>query len=98
MAFEISFRPEAVTDLKALKKNERSRLIDNIERQLLHEPGSETRNRKRLRPNEIANWELRIGRFRVLYNIDDKAQMVSIEAVGFKIGDLLFIRGIRREL
>ena len=46
----------------------------------------------------MAGWELRIGKFRVFYNVDEETHTVSIEAVGFKIGSILFIRVERREL
>ena len=69
-----------------------------IDAQLRYEPTVETRNRKELRPNEVATWELRIGRFRVFYAVDEEDRNVSIEAIGFKIGHELFIRGERTEL
>ncbi len=30
----------------------------------------------------LAEWELRIGRFRVLYNVEEEVKIVSIEAIG----------------
>ena len=59
---------------------------------------SETQHRKRLRPNEFADRELRIGKLRVFYTVDEGERKVFIEAVGFKIGNLLFVRRARREL
>jgi len=60
---------------------------------------AETRNRFRMRPNDVAEWELRIGRYRVLYNVEeDDVRIVSIEAIGLKVGNLLFVRGKRRDL
>jgi len=56
----------------------------------------ETRNRKRLRPNDVAEWELRVDKFRIFYNADRETLIVSIQAVGFKIGNLLFVRGERK--
>jgi len=96
--YEIEFTPEALEDLKALRKFEQGEVIERIESQLKHEPRRETRNQKKLRPNDVAERELRAGRFRVFYNVDDDAEIVSIEAVGFKVGNLLFIRGEKREL
>jgi mRNA-degrading endonuclease RelE of RelBE toxin-antitoxin system len=96
--FEIEFTPEAKDDLKALKKNEQVEVIVAIETQLQYEPTTETRNRKRLRPNDVAEWELRVGKFRVLYNVDNSTLTVRIEVIGFKVGNLLFVRGKRREL
>ena len=57
-----------------------------------------TRNRKRLRPNDVAEWELRIGKYRVFYNVEKHVLIVSIEAIGFKVGNVLYIRGKRRDL
>ena len=96
--YNIEFEPSAQEDLKSLRKFEQQQVVDSIETQLRHEPTIETRNRKRLRPNGIAAFELRVGQFRVFYNVDEKAWIVRIEAVGFKIGNLLFIRGESREL
>ena len=96
--YEIEFVSSAVEDMKALKKVEQQEILDGIESQLQHEPDVGTRNRKKLRPNPVAEWELRIGRFRVFYNIEDEIRIVSIEAIGFKIGNLLFVRNERREL
>ena len=96
--YEIEFTPEAFEDLKAFRKFEQNTIIDSIEAQLKHEPMVETRQRKQLRPNDVAEWELRLGKFRVFYNVEEAALMVSIEAVGFKTGNLLFIRGEKRDL
>ena len=35
---------------------------------------------------------------RVVYNLDKGAEIVTIEAIGFKIGSQLFIRGEKRTL
>jgi mRNA-degrading endonuclease RelE of RelBE toxin-antitoxin system len=95
--FEIEFTPEATDDLRALRKHEQVEAIAAIEAHLRHEPTAETRNRKRLRPNDVAEWELRAGKLRVLYNVEEGPRLVRIEAVGFKIGNLLFVRGRRTQ-
>jgi mRNA-degrading endonuclease RelE of RelBE toxin-antitoxin system len=84
--------------LKSLKKNEQNEVLDDIDANLRHEPAIETRNRKRLRPNQTAEWELRIGQFRVFYDVYEAVKIVSIEAVGLKIGSLLRFRGKERPL
>jgi mRNA-degrading endonuclease RelE of RelBE toxin-antitoxin system len=96
--YEIELAPSALEDLKSLRKFEQQQVVDVVETQLHHQPTVETRNRKRLRPNELADWELRAGRFRVFYNVDEAEMIVSIEAVGLKVGNLLFIRGESRKL
>ena len=45
----------------------------------------ETRNRKLMRPNPLAPWELRIGSLRVYYDVEEEPEpLVSIRAVGIK--------------
>jgi mRNA-degrading endonuclease RelE of RelBE toxin-antitoxin system len=96
--YEIDFTSSAREDLNALRKFEQVEVLEGIETQLRHEPTTETRNRKHMDTNELADWELRIGRFRVFYNVDEQMSVVTIEAIGFKLGDQLLIRGRTREL
>lgn len=96
--FKVELTPEAIEDLRSFKKNESRRVIDAVEKQLKHEPTMKTRNRKKLRPNKLAEWELRIDRFRVFYDVDDEMEIVKIVAVGFKCGNALFIHGEEYEL
>ena len=91
--FEIRFTPEAIEDIRSFRKRERKRIIEEIETQLKHQPNQETKNRKKLRPNQLAEWELRIDKFRVFYDVDEQEQAVKIEAVGHKEGNVLFIHG-----
>jgi len=96
--FEIEFTPEAEQDLKWFRKNEQNVILDGIEVQLRYEPTVETRNRKQLRPNKTAEWTLRVGKFRVFYDVDDQMHIVSLEGIGLKIGSNVFFRGKEREL
>jgi mRNA-degrading endonuclease RelE of RelBE toxin-antitoxin system len=91
--YEIRFTPEARDDLKSFRKFEQTEVIETIESQLTHEPTVETRNRKRLRPNDLAEWELRVGKFRVFYDVFEPVSIVKIEAIGYKEGSRLFIHG-----
>ena len=93
MRFDIIFTPEALEDLRLFRKGERTRMIEAIEEHLSHEPNNETRNRKRLRPNQTAEWVLRVDRFRVFYDIEETVCLVKIEAIGHKRGSRLFIHG-----
>lgn len=112
---ELQFSPSALKDLESFRKSEQQRILDGIELQLAHRPAEETRYRKRLRPNHLAEWELRLRKFRVFYNVtervapqDEKGSAnaderdpiwgVMIEAIGFKDGNLVFIRNARTDL
>ncbi len=90
--FAIKFTPEAVEDLRSYTKRDRKRIMDEIVSCLKHEPSRVTRNNKRLRPNRLAEWELRVDRFRVFYDIDEEKEMVKIEAIGYKRGNRLYLR------
>jgi mRNA-degrading endonuclease RelE of RelBE toxin-antitoxin system len=79
--------------LTAFRKSEQRTIFDQISEQLSYEPVTDTRYRKKLRPNKVAEYELRIGKFRVFYDVDEEAKTVKIEAVGYKQGNRLFIRG-----
>ncbi len=91
--FAIDFTPEAVEDLRLYTKRDRKRIVQEIESCLKQEPSRETRNNKRLRPNRLAEWELRVDRFRVFYDIDQANALVKIEAIGHKRGSCLYVRG-----
>ncbi len=96
--FDIELTDEAIEDLQWFKKYEQNKILDGIEANLRHEPTVKTRNRKRLRPNQTAEWALRLGKYRVFYDVDTVVRIVSIEAVGLKVGNLLRFRGKEREL
>ena len=91
--FEIEFTPEAIEDLRSLKRVERKQILAELESQLSYEPAIETQNRKRLRPNKLAEWELRAERFRVFFDIEEDNRLIKVVAVGYKRGSRLFIRG-----
>lgn len=97
--FEIEFASAVKEHMKSLSTRERTIIIESIEEQLSYEPLTETRNRKLLRPNPIAPWELRIGFLRVFYEVvSEEPDVVRILAVGKKEGNILFIAGQEVEL
>ncbi len=90
--FEIHFTESALGDLKALRKYDQRRILDAVEAQLSVEPTRVTRHRKRLRPNPLSEWELRVGSFRVFYTVSAEENVVLVLAVGYKRGNRLWIR------
>jgi mRNA-degrading endonuclease RelE of RelBE toxin-antitoxin system len=71
-------------------------VVDAMERQLLHEPERETRNRKRMKPDRpgfVAPWELRVGDLRVYYDVEAASSIVWIVAVGAKARERVRVRG-----
>jgi hypothetical protein len=68
--------------------------LDAVEARLSHEPAIETRNRKPIRPNPLAPWELRIGNLRVYYDVEEQPEAaVYIHAVGIKYRNRVRIGG-----
>ncbi|HKV07975.1 MAG TPA: type II toxin-antitoxin system RelE/ParE family toxin [Thermoanaerobaculia bacterium] len=91
--FKVELTRSALEDLRYLKKLEQRLVLDSIENQLSFEPTTSTRNRKRLRENRLSEWELRVGVFRIFYDVDMEARAVWVKAVGRKEHNQLLIRG-----
>ena len=73
-------------------------MLSTTYQQLVSEPLAQTRNRKPLRPNDLAAWEMRVGSHRVFYDVDEEGTKVTIKAVGLKEHNKLFIRGKEYQL
>ena len=93
MAYEIQYSPAAEEHLRALTARQRSTIFDAADEQLLQQPAVETKNRKPMRPNPIAPWELRIGKLRVYYDIEEPEKIVTILAIGVKERNRVRIAG-----
>ena len=94
MRYRIVYSTHADAHVRALTARNRAVLFDEVERQLTYQPTLQTRNRKQMRPNTLAPWELRIGNLRVYYDVtvgEDAA--VNVIAVGVKKGNTVFISG-----
>jgi len=100
MSFEIEFTPTAANHVRGYRKYEQRIILDAIDSQLQYEPLIETRNRKRLEENELSIWELRVGKYRVFYDIlfEEEISVVKIKAVGHKEHNTLYIGGREFEL
>lgn len=89
MAFRISITRDAEAHLRALPKREQRIIEDAILARLREQPMTPTRAIKRLRPNPLAEFELRAGEFRVLYNVEENEVILIV--VGRKIGNTLIV-------
>jgi mRNA-degrading endonuclease RelE of RelBE toxin-antitoxin system len=92
--YRIEYSPSAENHFRYLTARQRSTVLDAIDEQLTHEPTMETKNRKPMRPNPIAPWELRIDPLRVYYDVQtEPEQVVKIRAIGIKERNRLRIGG-----
>ena len=97
MKFHIEIKPGAEQDLEYYSPYVQRVIVKTILAQLKIDADIQTKRRKQLRPNPIAPWELRIGDYRVFYEIEKK-QNVNILAIGHKEHNTLLIRGKEVEL
>jgi mRNA-degrading endonuclease RelE of RelBE toxin-antitoxin system len=94
VANEVRFAASVKRQLQDLSAHERALVLEAVEVQLVHEPLVETTNRKPLRPNPIAPWELRVGDLRIVYEVSaEMPATVDVLAVGRKVGNILKIEG-----
>lgn len=91
--YVITFTSEARGDLTYYPAHQRRTITQGIAVQLAHQPSHETKNRKPLRSNPLGPWELRVGIYRVFYEVDEAEQRVVIVAVGHKEHNVLYVRG-----
>jgi mRNA-degrading endonuclease RelE of RelBE toxin-antitoxin system len=86
--YEVEYSPETVEHMQALTAGQRKAVLDGVDEQLTYEPTAETRNRKPMRPNSLAPWELRLGDLRVYYVVQEQpVPKVLIRAIGIKERD-----------
>jgi mRNA-degrading endonuclease RelE of RelBE toxin-antitoxin system len=71
--FAIKFTESALQDLRFFKKADRNVILDAVNQQLTGDPLTPNRHRKPLRPNDLSSWEVRVGDFRVFYDVDAEA-------------------------
>ena len=89
-AYQIELTGLAVSELKAIRSFDRRRILDQVKQQLARQPSVPTRNRKRLEAvspgfEHVAPvWELRIGEYRVFYDVDEATKTVYVRAVRLK--------------
>ena len=85
--FEIRFAESVEDDLRKIRVYYRNRILDSIEEQLTHEPETATRNRKLLEnltppwQTVAPIWELRVGEYRVFYDVSAAESVVYVRAV-----------------
>lgn len=91
MAFQITITVEAETHWRALPVRDQRILEAAIQARLLQQPTTPTGAIKRLRPNPLAEYELRAGNLRVLYNVEGSEVVLLL--VGRKVGNKLIVKG-----
>jgi mRNA-degrading endonuclease RelE of RelBE toxin-antitoxin system len=96
MRFEVKLVRSADQDLESYAVREQRIILDAIAEFLEVDANVESKRRKQMRPNPLAPWELRIGDYRVFYEIREGS--VRVLAIGHKVHNELFIRGQKVEV
>ncbi|HUT34067.1 MAG TPA: type II toxin-antitoxin system RelE/ParE family toxin [Planctomycetota bacterium] len=93
LRYRVQYMDEVALDFDALPKRAQAMVVSGIHGHLAADADRETRNRKSLRPNDLAAWELRLGDYRVFYDVFPEERTVVVKAVGWKVHSRLHIRG-----
>lgn len=94
MSWSVNFADSVEEDLRWFDRKTRRHIAEEAIARLADNPLAETRNMKTLRPNAIAQRELRLsGKYRVLFNVDEGNNQVLVVVVGEKEREKLIVRG-----
>jgi mRNA-degrading endonuclease RelE of RelBE toxin-antitoxin system len=91
MPFKITITEDADRQFRSLPVREQRILEAAIQSRLEHQPTTPTKAIKRLRPNPLAEFELRAGDLRALDNVEGDEVVLLI--VGRKVGNKLIVEG-----
>jgi mRNA-degrading endonuclease RelE of RelBE toxin-antitoxin system len=94
MAWSVELKQSVLDDFRWFGKRDGRQVLKEAIQRLAADPLLETCQVKTLRPNSVAERELRLfGKYRVLFNIDQQTRVVTIVLVGEKRGDRLIVQG-----
>ena len=94
MSWTVALKESVLDDLRWFGRKDGRVLLAEAEARLVANPLEESLSMKTLRPNPAAQRELRLfGKYRVLFNVDEGRQEVTIILVGEKRGSALLVRG-----
>jgi mRNA-degrading endonuclease RelE of RelBE toxin-antitoxin system len=95
MTYRIEVAPAANDDLAGMKAFHRAEVLDAIDEHLTHTPTVVSRSRiKRLRLLESPAYRLRVGDYRVYYDVDEDLHMVVVLRVLSKAASLDYLQDV----
>jgi len=98
MAYGIEIAPTANDDLAAMKAFHRAGILDAIEKHLTHTPTAISRSRiKRLHLLDSPAYRLRVGDYRVYYDVDEVSHTVIVLRILSKTASLDYLQGAGSE-
>ena len=98
LRYEIVIQSPAMADLDLLRAHDRVAILDRIEEILTVHPALESKSRiKRLREIESPQYRMRVGDYRVLYNVNEDDSRVHVIRILPKDRVLGYLKGIGYE-
>jgi len=77
--YSIQYAQEAVDDIRALRTFDRTKVFDAIDRHLSSQPTAVSRSRIKMMSQPFwSQYRLRVDDFRVYYDVDEGAGVVSV--------------------
>jgi mRNA-degrading endonuclease RelE of RelBE toxin-antitoxin system len=93
MPWTVTLRESVIDDLRHFGRKTARLILKEARKQLAAGPLEETRQMKTLRPNRVAQRELRLfGKYRALFNADDATHSVDVVLVGEQRGEALVVQ------
>lgn len=94
MRWTVALKKSVIADLRWFGRADGRLLLDAALDHLEADPLEVSRNMKTLRPNRVAQRELRLfGKYRILFNVEIQSRSVTIVLVGEKRGRSLIVQG-----
>lgn len=76
--FVVEVGPEAVRQIKQLRRIDAVAIVDALEKYLRHQPDRQGRSRiKRLRGTQDSTYRLRVGQYRIFYDVGEGVVRVN---------------------
>jgi mRNA interferase RelE/StbE len=79
MSYALAFKPSAEKELRKLARDAIPRVVDAI-----HALAEEPRPHGCVKLSGSQSWRIRIGDYRVIYDIDDKSRQIDVLHIGHR--------------
>ena len=94
MRWSVEVKEAAIEHLRWFGKKTARLLLEEAITILGDNPLAESKQLKTLRPNRVAQKELRLwGKYRILFSVDEEDHVITIILVGEKRGNKLLVMG-----
>lgn len=94
MPWTVTLRESVIKDLRYFGRKLGRFILKEARKQLAQDPLMDSRQMRTLRPNALAQRELRLfGKYRVLFNVDAASRVVDMVVIGEKRGNSLIVQG-----